>query len=222
MNISREDVIDKIKKLLALAGSKCNENEAISAALKAQRLIAEYDVTDKELDDDASNWVIDSIFSDKAANRVWRSNLAQIIAENFRCKTAVERRGRNYYPVFFGYRNDARAALLIFEFLYSFGNKKASELTKNSSNRRADYNTYTFAFCAGVRRELEQQSKVLKMVVPESVEAAFNEMGLSKRHTRSRTLSGDKEIFEQGLTDGREAVRSRRVEKPTTNHLLDE
>ena len=41
---SREKILEKIEKLLALAGNNPSENEAISAALKAQELMAKYKI----------------------------------------------------------------------------------------------------------------------------------------------------------------------------------
>jgi hypothetical protein len=49
--VDREKLIDRVKKLLALAGNNSNENEAAVATAKASRLIAEYNLTLSELKD---------------------------------------------------------------------------------------------------------------------------------------------------------------------------
>ena len=51
MEISMEKILNKIKNLLDLANNNPNENEAIAAALKAQELMAKYNIELDQLDE---------------------------------------------------------------------------------------------------------------------------------------------------------------------------
>jgi len=57
----RDQVIEKIKKLLALSKKNNNENEKIAAALKAQKLIAEFSVEEYEYMADKKIWKTEDI-----------------------------------------------------------------------------------------------------------------------------------------------------------------
>lgn len=84
-----EKILNKIKNLLDLANNNPNENEAIAAALKAQELMAKYNIELDQLDDKKeTREIVEEIYhqSDKHEMRKWKIGLADIIAQNFRCK----------------------------------------------------------------------------------------------------------------------------------------
>ena len=62
-SIKRESVIEKIKKLLALASDNPSVTEAAAAALKAQKLIADNDIKDYELHEVQTKEVMDPCFN---------------------------------------------------------------------------------------------------------------------------------------------------------------
>ena len=84
-----EKILNKIKNLLDLANNNPNENEAIAAALKAQELMAKYDIELDQLDDKKeTREIVKEVYrqSGKHEMKRWKIGLASIIAENFRCK----------------------------------------------------------------------------------------------------------------------------------------
>lgn len=88
---NKEEILKKIDKLLALAGNNPSENEAISAALKAQALMAKYNI---ELADvqgaEYGQEIKKEIYTPKKSSHYvskWKYSLSQIIAKNFCCKT---------------------------------------------------------------------------------------------------------------------------------------
>lgn len=114
---NRGDVIERIKKLLALAEDEgATEAEATAAALMAQRLIAQNDVEQWELHA-AAEEPIEACYTAPARSR-WRWRLADVVAPAFRCRYsgARERCGwqkENIQRIeFYGYRTDAKAAAL--------------------------------------------------------------------------------------------------------------
>lgn len=236
----RDEVIKRIKKLLNLAGNNPSEFEAMAAALKAQRLIAEYDVERHEYAAEEKP-TIESVYSNIHTTREWRYVLADIVSKNFRCqdyqinerKTRKGRNGGRWYVqyiktiVFYGYKQDAQAASMVFDYLYKFGNRKATRLTKGLPNASSRYNSYVLGFCDGVRSELEKQSQALMLVVPKSVTESYEEMSKGWGEARDLRLELDgisaaegQRYAKQGLIDGRDAVRARRMNEPENENLL--
>ena len=63
MSENRQHIIEKIQKLLRLADNNTNEAECISAALKAQKLIADYNIEDHELQEGHESETIETLQS---------------------------------------------------------------------------------------------------------------------------------------------------------------
>lgn len=105
---NRKKILEKIEKLLALAADKANEHEAISAALKAQELMAKYNIELAEVQGDVKSETITTEMYTPKANqhyvRKWRYTLSNIIAKNFCCKTYSINRDA---IAFYGYEKDA-------------------------------------------------------------------------------------------------------------------
>ena len=88
--MERETIIDKVKKLFALAGNNPSESEATLAALKAQELLAKNNISMEEIFDDEPEEIVHDIVW--ANNRQWRARLANIIAPNFKCRYFLRRK----------------------------------------------------------------------------------------------------------------------------------
>ena len=114
-----EKILNKIKNLLDLANNNPNENEAIAAALKAQELMAKYNIELDQLDSkEKTREIVKEVYyqSGKHEMRKWKIGLAVIIAQNFRCKTYFVSSSNDV--VFYGYKEDAKIALQVFTYLY--------------------------------------------------------------------------------------------------------
>lgn len=175
-----EKVMDKIRKLLALANNNPNENEAMAAALKAQKLMAEYNIELDQLEDKpAQREITKEIYlsSDKHEMKKWKIGLASIIAKNFRCQVYLL---NSKDVVFYGYKEDAKIALQVFSFLYETGNKLAvryyNKCKKEGQETRGLMNTYLAGFRKGVADILEKQCVTLMIVTPQEVKDSFEEM----------------------------------------------
>ena len=115
MNESQNKVIDKIEKLLALAGSD-NENEAKSAMMKARELMAKYEIKREQLKDGEQEERPVVNFSSVPFRDEWIHMVSGVIAENFRCRRiAVSRIGsRGSFRIrFYGYEEDAEICINI-------------------------------------------------------------------------------------------------------------
>lgn len=229
MDNKREKIIERIKKLMAVAEDRgATEHEAAAAALAAQRLIADWDVEQWEIHSKDTE-PIETVYSVDARRR-WRWQLADVLAPAFKCRYHQTRRydrERGKYihlMAFFGYRTDAMAASMTFNSLYKIGNRLASRYARGTFEY-GTYNSYVTGFVEGIRRELEKQTEALMVVVPPKVneryETEFTDM--KEVDTTLRLGYGyDAQMAHwQGVHDGRDAVRSHRFEEPEAECMAD-
>lgn len=222
----REKIIDRIKKLLAVAEDKgATEHEAAAAALAAQRLIAEYDVEQWEIHSKDTE-PIETIYADDAKRR-WRWSLADVIAPAFRCKTYQTRRWdsarRRYVHLmgFYGYKTDATAAAMTFNSLYKIGNRLAQRFSRNADY--GTYNAYVTGFVDGISSELEKQTEALMIIVPPKVNEQYEAEhgGMKSVDTTLKIGCGLDALnaYQDGVQEGLEAVKSHRFEEPETEFV---
>ena len=212
-----EKILNKIKNLLDLANNKPNENEAIAAALKAQELMAKYNIELDQLEDKKeTREIVEEIYhqSDKHEMRKWKIGLADIIAQNFRCKVYFMNKKD---VVFYGYKEDAKIALNVFTYLYEIGNKFAvryyNKCKKEGEETRGVMNTYLVGFKDGVAEVLEKQCTALMIVTPKEVTESFEEMTSGWKTIKSTLrLSGDTSAYSNGKSDGRDMATARNIE----------
>lgn len=215
---SREKVLEKIEKLLALAGNNPSENEAISAALKAQELMAKYNIELADIQGEAKAETITTETYTPKANchyvRKWRYTLSQIIAKNFCCKTYSIARDA---IAFYGYEKDAKIAVEVFKFLFETGNKLANryylKCKKEGKDTKGVLNAYLVGFCDGIKEVLDKQCTALMIVVPKEVEEAYEEHSKGfKRISSSLRISSDGRAYDEGKTDGKATATARSIE----------
>lgn len=212
-----EKILNKIKNLLDLANNNPNENEAIAAALKAQELMAKYNVELDQLDDKKeTREIVKEVYhqSDRHEMKKWKLGLAAIIAQNFRCKVYLLG-GKDV--VFYGYKEDAKIALDVFTYLYEIGNKFAvryyNKCKKEGKETRGVMNTYLVGFRDGVAEVLEKQCTALMIVTPKEVTESYEEMTKGWKSVKSTLrLSGDTSAYSNGKSDGRDMATARNIE----------
>lgn len=212
-----EKILNKIKNLLDLANNNPDENEAIAAALKAQELMAKYNIELDQLDDKKeTREIVEEIYhqSDKHEMRKWKIGLADIIAQNFRCKVYFMNKKD---VVFYGYKEDAKIALNVFTYLYEIGNKFAvryyNKCKKEGKETRGVMNTYLVGFKDGVAEVLEKQCTALMIVTPKEVTESFDEMTNGWKIIKSTLrLSGDTSAYSNGKSDGKDMATARNIE----------
>jgi hypothetical protein len=216
---NEEKIIQTIRKVLELSRNNTSEGEARVAALKAQELLAKYHIDMKEVESIDIDAVesIEEVRVDLPAKK-WKYKLAQIVADNFRCKHFYIGKG---ILVFYGHKTDADVAAETFKYLFNVGNRlagrevdKAFIETGTSANV---YNSFVAGFCAGIEEGLAQQCKALMIITPEDVKTSFAEMTKSwgTMNCGSMRIGANahcKEAYETGKTEGRHAVRSRQIE----------
>lgn len=208
-----EEIVKKIEKLLALAGNNPNEHEALAAALKAQELIAKYNVSIDCLGAKKEMQKIGTARHTNGKGYKWRYRLAEIVARNFRCKVFLL---NNVDVVFYGYESDSKAALATFSFLFKVGNKLSAkycnEYKKTHVNANGVRNTYLKGYCAGIANALDAQCTALMVIVPQEVEEQFAEAtkSVKPKHV-TYNIKKDSAIYIDGKRDGRTVAESRNL-----------
>ena len=236
----QEKIIAKIRKILELSKKNPNQNEAQSAALKAQALMAEYHVqlTDLEdLQDATAEDITEEVYQTGTGNK-WKYSLARIIARNFRCK-------HFYYGksavAFYGYETDVKIACMTFEYLFTVGKKamntyymnKRNEYIRNGGCSYTDWygknhsyfdgsglkNSFIAGFLEGIREVLDQQCTALLIVTPPEVIDSYDKMAKEQNFStmktsglRTRCGSSGREARESGRIAGKNAVQNRQLE----------
>lgn len=209
-----EEIIKKIEKLLALAEKNPNENEAAAAALKAQELMAKFNLDESNFKDKDNGPKITVKFFKEGKGYKWRYQLSLVIARNFRVKTYVL--GKDWIA-FYGYEMDVDIALQTFSSLFKIGNKLATKVYYEYKNAgkstKGIMNTYYAGFIKGIGSKLDEQCKALMIVIPEEVNAKYAEYSKNFGTMKSNfAMSANNEVFERGIMDGRLAINSGRIE----------
>lgn len=216
-----EKIIEKIKKVLELSKNNPSQEEARAAALKAQKLMAEYHISMQEIDAIEN---VDDIVEKKVdigTGNKWKYMLAGIIAKNFRCKFFFY--GKSTI-VFYGYKIDTEIAAETFTFLFKTGNKAAANYyTKlyNEAKKNECYfkgngikNSFLDGYMEGIKDGLEKQCTALMIVIPREVEEKYNKKAAGfRRMTYSLNTSSwyANQSREEGKRIGRNTVDSRKI-----------
>lgn len=216
---NEEKIIQTIRKILELSKNNPSEEEAKSAALKAQEMLAKYHIDMREVESIDIDAVesIEEVRVDIPAKK-WKYRLAQIVADNFRCRHFYIGKGT---LVFYGHKTDADIASETFKYLFNVGNRLAGREvdrvfgeTGTSANV---YNSFVAGFCKGIEEGLSQQCQALMIVTPEDVKTAFAEKAKTMKDMNCGAMrigvnQHCRDAYESGKTEGRHAVRSRQIE----------
>lgn len=217
MDSKMESILQKVKGLLALSGNNPSEAEATAAALKAQELIAKYNLTLTDVEKETLE--IAQAEYRTGVDKSWKYGLARTVAANFRVEVYwIDRR----VAVFYGYKQDTYVAVSVFEYLFKTGEKGARaacrKAYKDYGTETGVYFSYTRGFISGVKAALDAQSTALMVVTPQEVKDSYREYcsaeGMKKMgQTRNGSERGvDGAAYKSGFNDGKSAGRSRGLE----------
>lgn len=220
-------LIERIKKLLALAKGNTNVSEATAAALKAQKLIADHDVSKADLYGDEPEEIREVTNENNLKGNPWAKHLALAIADNFRCRHYITcMRDRMYWSgrvsktderiVFMGYETDAEAARVTFDRLYEIGMRLAGAECRKArmefGTSSGVKNSFLMGFVKGIRDELEKQTQALVLVRPKAVDDYANEVTANFSRSRASVRGAfDDSAYNEGKRAGRDSVRSARL-----------
>ena len=203
----KDKIIEKIKKVLELSKNNPSEEEAKAAALKAQRLMAEYDVTISEIDTEDRDEITENAVETSTGNK-WKYSLAGVVATNFRCKFFVRNKTK---MIFYGYETDAMIAGQTFKYLFEVGNRRArqfyNELKRRVENSGQIFqgkdvkNCFLIGYVTGIKEALDQQCTALMIITPPEVTEKYNEMAHGFKPMK-KNLSGRSQYGAEARAEG--------------------
>ena len=209
----QEKILDKIKKLFALAGNNSSEAEASAAMRKAQELMAKYSISMSETSGVKYEYV--ALPCKHYHNVGFRLPLSVIVSKSFRCKPIL--RGNIVYM--FGRKEDAQAAVESFNFCYSWIHKQGNALVikarEQTGTGKGVFNSYVVGVLKGITMSLEEGCTTLAIVVPEDVKNKFDETYSNCKAVKRgmRVSDGiDYEIYKKGVSDGKTLMNKRTIE----------
>ena len=203
-------ILEKIKKLFELSKNNPSEEEAKSAALKAQELLVEHGLTMAEVDDTdiTKNEQIEEVRIDLEPKK-WKYTLARIISDNFKVK--------HFYCgkdtlIFYGHSTDTTVASETYKYLFKVGNTLGNKLAREARQKYgwADnvYNSCVIGFCQGIREALAEQSKALMVITPADVEEAYADRSKGfKTMVANAPKAYNGDAFRRGREQGYNAMR---------------
>lgn len=208
--MNKEQLMNKVNKLLALAGNNPSQEEANAAYLKAQKLIAEYNLNMDEFSEDKESIVM--MPATHSNNEGYRTTLATTLAKNFRCRVIMVGNQVN----FIGYKTDVEVCVQVFNHAYKVSHNAGLRLErqarKEGRSTRGVANCYWMGFCAGIKEVLDEQCRALMIVVPEEVDQELKERAGGTYRGGIRLRGTDISAYNSGKSDGRNHMRSRQIE----------
>ncbi|MDD3477385.1 MAG: DUF2786 domain-containing protein [Candidatus Izemoplasmatales bacterium] len=218
MNEADEKIIDKIEKLIKLSASD-NENEAKAAMMKAQELMAKYEIDRERLSDGKEERPVVS-FTSMPFRDDWVKDVANVIAHNFRCRLIMscgryKGSGGVFRLKFYGFEEDAEICINIFEYAVKvvrkrFGTLRAIYADAGREFARNEKMNYTEGFCAGLHKNFEEQkaqseSFALALVTPpEVIEFVEQIPGLQQAEEKAYERRREHDVLRQsGFVDGK-------------------
>lgn len=176
----REEVIDKVRKCLALTRSP-NEAEAKAALLMAQRILAKYHIDLREIDAVAAKEADEHCVKEWCTvkcMRPWVRELARVVARNFRCEVGFSSKGA-HQPCFVGWPLDVQVAIQTFEVAVKvadlLGERLSQKISDSGECSVGVKATFCDAFVRGLDAAYLEQIKTdslgLMVVAPKEAQA---------------------------------------------------
>jgi len=113
----QETILTKVKKLLALAENNTSADESQNSFLKAQMLLLKHGLTMNDVaesDNTNTKNVLNTSIDESSRMAWWKKSLANIISNNFRCKSFTSFRTANTRICIIGLEEDVNIATEIY------------------------------------------------------------------------------------------------------------
>lgn len=210
--MDKDRLYRRLEALLELSKSEVNEAEAFAAAMKAQELIKEYNLSLEELDDYSKQLEEEIIEEILEVSRVgWNRSLCTTVAKNCQCYAFICGNGRRMK--IFGHKCDVEVAVSIYKFLYNVAETLYAKYYNSmyAQGIRPHKFSYMTGFVRGVRSKLEENCTALQLVVPEDVTSEYKGRYPHMATCTSQSTQYSASDYSTGFDDGKSAVNSRHL-----------
>lgn len=216
-----KEVIEKIKKLLALSESS-NEHESNTAMLQVQKLLVKHKLSMKEVEEfekEVVNVVNDMSDICLTTGR-WKGSLALVICENFGCYCYSQKKNGKTYVTFVGKDSDVVVCKIVLEYAIDCIKSRVTsfkrQFKREGRSTKGLEATYALSFIQGLKKAFEEQKKAneqewgLVLVKDPEVEKAWSQLTLRKTKYRP-TVVNDIDIVNSAYNDGKRFSVSDRI-----------
>lgn len=215
----REDVIGKIRRLLALAERTTFQGEAEAALLQAQALLVQHDLSARDLEEvETEQRVTDTAIDASGRMASWRGWLAQVIGDNFRVQAYQTRMRHGLTRLrFLGLAGDVEVAVAVYQAAAAAAERLAEAYVSRERATawgplgRGEASQIRSSFIGGFiyglrdkfREQVDKQKWGLVLVQSEAVQEAVKALHLGTGRTSQANYHGDLEARAAGYTCGR-------------------
>ncbi|MDQ7094972.1 DUF2786 domain-containing protein [Desulfosporosinus sp. PR] len=230
MSRDQEKIVHKIRALLNLArnGGDPKSNEAQTALLTAQRIMAEYGLEEVEFREPSDGLppkeVLDNYATDFEKLSWWKKRLGKVIGQNFRCYSYLNKCDGYTRLVFIGLKDDVAIALEVFAFATDLIRVGANQYMKtyrreflsqhgsrpDISLQRGMRNNYVEGWISGLDSQYTEQITKegwgLVLAKDAVVIAAYKNLGLERGRSSAHSLSQgsvSQSAYAKGYSDGK-------------------
>ena len=223
MGNSEDRLINKIENLIRLSSSN-NEHEARAAMMKARELMAKYHIRMEDVSpEEKKSETVEAATTLEKFRETWVSDLAGVIAQNFRCRTLLLHwyTGNTYKIRFLGVNYDAFVCMEIFRYALKVIKSRVKTMRGIFYESGKDFNyndklVYCHGFMKGLQINFTEQTKrqqesrrdncfALALCVPAVVDKAIESMGVEDAapSTRPNMSRKNSMLYGIGYTDGK-------------------
>lgn len=206
--MSREQVIEKVRKCLELAKSD-NEHEAFSAMQFARKLLAKHNLemsdVEIEIENNSDEVINECVFETKKKGILI---IANVVAENFKCKSYYIN-GSPMRIQFVGKEFDLQIAKEVFTTALISAKKLCKKtidnMKKNKENTRGAEQDYYIGFSKGLKealKELEEENESYALALQTPVVVLDYMKELNLRKGKSVKVNGSR-AYSEGYNDGK-------------------
>lgn len=209
--MTKEDILSKVKKLLAVAEGSNYEQEAQNAMLKAQEFMLKHNLTieDIEFKEDKKEVTDETAMQTSRMPWYWK-NLMMVIGENFRCQPYISK-GRISRACFIGLKEDVKLVKEVFNYAVNTVEKCAKNYTEKYKrpgfNISGVKNDYIQGFIIGLRDKFKEQVEskgfALMLVKDDAVIQAIENKKLRKGQSSRITRNYNDDAKQAGYQQGR-------------------
>jgi hypothetical protein len=212
-------VLDRIKKLFNLAQGNSNENEAQTALLMAQKLMAENNIEESMVIQNEGSFtgtkksVVQGAVISGSTIPWWKKSLGVIIANNFKCECFVRKAHREQSFIFFGLKDDVILAKIAFDFACEAIESSCKAYVKKCKqvnpyvNVAGLKNDYIIGWTKGIKDQFAEQVKKnnwgLVLVKDALVIHAKEKMNLTKGRRSTIRCNNNQDARAEGYKNGK-------------------
>lgn len=202
--MKKEDIIERIKKVLALSKNNNNENEVMTAILKAHALMAKYGIEEEELNPRSSTVISRDEITLK--QKRFYDIFLTTCCKSLRCNVVFADKDGLIY----GSKEDIESVKILYSFIVSNFERLYKEYKKTTY--KPDKEGYFLGFHEELKYQLDKQVYALMIVTPKEVDEriAKDFPVISKR---KQSFKGSQDAVEEGKRDCKVLLDSRQIEE---------